>query len=107
MSKSTSMSSATHAKGIQYVTRDSILKMLSNDEVDRVTTAETKFRLVSGEEYVDLAKLELGVQRAKGARTAMANMLPRSAVLEETWTRIVAKLAAKPSVPELAGAYRS
>jgi hypothetical protein len=95
------------AERAEYVTRDSILKMLSNDEVDRVTTSETKLRLESGEEYVDLAELELGVQRAKEARTAMGNVLPRSAVLEETWTRIAAKLAAKPCVPELAGACRS
>jgi hypothetical protein len=86
------------AERAEYVTRDSILKMLSNDEVDRVTTSETKLRLESGEEYVDLAELELGVQRAKEARTAMGNVLPRSAVLEKTWTRIAAKLAAKPEL---------
>ena len=92
------------AERTEYVTRDSILKMLSNDEVDRVTTSETKLRLANGEEYVDLAELELGVQRSKGARTAMGNVLPRSAVLDETWSRIVAKLAAERPALELAGA---
>ena len=87
-----------------YVTRDSILKLLSNDEVDRVTTAETTVRLANGEEYVDLAELQLGVQRAKGERTAMGNVLPRRAVLEETWSKIVAKLAAEHRALELVGA---
>ena len=92
------------AERTEYVTRDSILKMLSDDEVDRVTTKETELRLAEGEEYVDLAKLELGVQRAKGARTAMGNLLPRSAVLEETWSKIAAKVAAEHGVLELARA---
>ena len=92
------------AERAEYVTRDSILKLLSNDEVDRVTTSETKFRLENGEEYVDLGELELGVQRAKGARTAMGNILPRKAVLEETWSKIVAKLVAENRVLALAGA---
>lgn len=97
----------SEAERAEYVTRDSILKMLSNDEVDRVTTSETAVRLADGEEYVDLSQLDLGVQRAKGARTAMGNVLPRKAVLAETWTRIALTLAAKPCVPELVGAGRS
>jgi hypothetical protein len=92
------------AERTEYITRDSILKMLSDDEVDRVTTKETEFRLAEGEEYVDLTELQLGVQRARGARTAMGNVLPRSAVLEETWTRIVAKLATEHRALELARA---
>jgi hypothetical protein len=83
----------THAKGIEYVTRDSILKMLSNEEVDRVTTAETAPRLADGDEYVDLEELGRGVQRASGTKADMGRVLPRKAVLASTWSKIVSELA--------------
>ena len=41
----------------QYVTRDSILKLLSDDEVASVSTAETAARLTDGDEYLDLEHL--------------------------------------------------
>ena len=100
MSKTSSMSGATHNKGIQYVTRDSILKMLSEEEVDRVSTAETAVRLADGDEYVDLEQLGRGVQRAHGAKTDMGRVLPRKAVLETTWSKIVTELASSRAATE-------
>ena len=77
-----------------YVTRDTILKMLSDDEMARVSTAETAPKLADGDEYLDLEHLDLGVQRAGGAATPMGHVLPRHAVHANTWTKILAQLAA-------------
>jgi hypothetical protein len=78
----------------QYVSRDSVLKLLSDEEVARVSTAETATRLVDGEEYLDLERLDLGIRRALGAHTPMGRVLPKKAVLETTWTKILAQLKA-------------
>lgn len=84
----------TRAKLTDYLIRDRILKLLSDDEVARVSTAETKKRLDEGEDYVDLERLELGVRRADGVPPPMHHMLPRHAVSARTWTQIVAQLSA-------------
>jgi len=47
----------------ETVTRDNVLKLLSDDEVASVSTAETAPRLLDGEEYLDLEHLDRGVQR--------------------------------------------
>ena len=78
----------------EYVTRDSVLKLLSDNELARVSTAETAARLSDGDEYIDLEQLEHGVRRAIGTTTPMARMLPRKAVHESTWTKILTHLAA-------------
>lgn len=79
-----------------YVTRDAILKMLTDDEVAKVSTAETASRLSSGDEYLDLEHLELGVRRADGKVPPMGRVLPRNAVHANTWAKIVAQLTTPP-----------
>jgi hypothetical protein len=76
-----------------YVTRDSVLKLLSDEEVGKVSTAETAARLLAGDEYLDLEQLGQGVQRAGGNSTPMGRVLPRRAVHEDTWSKILALLA--------------
>ena len=66
--------------------------MLSDDEVARVSRAETGSQLADGEEFVDLAHLDKGVQRA-GKSQSMSNVLPKNKVHEKTWFAIVATLA--------------
>jgi hypothetical protein len=78
----------------EYVTRDSILKLLSDDEVAKVSTAETVARLLDGDEYLDLEQLDRGVQRAGGAVTPMGRVLPKNAVHANTWSKILTLLAA-------------
>jgi hypothetical protein len=78
----------------EYLTRDSLLKLLSDDEVARVSTAETAARLADGDDYVDLQQLDRGVQRATGATASIGHLLPRKAVREATWSAIVARLPA-------------
>ena len=84
----------TDAKRAEHVTRDTILKLLSNEEIARVSTAETASGLSEGEEYLDLEHLDQGVQRAKAAtKVTMGHILPRSAVGDETWSKILAQLS--------------
>ena len=79
----------------EYVTRDTILKLLSDAEIARVSTAETHALLADGDEYVDLRTPDQGVRRALGKTTApMGDVLPRKAVLEHTWRQIVGLLSA-------------
>jgi hypothetical protein len=77
-----------------YVTREAVLKLLSNEEIGKVSTAEAAAGLKEGQEYLDLEHLERGIQQAgPGAVVKMGHILPRSAVSTETWTRIAARLA--------------
>ncbi|MDP1823636.1 MAG: hypothetical protein Q8L48_10350 [Archangium sp.] len=81
----------------QLVTRESILNLLSADELARVCTAETQPALITGEDYLDLKHLDLGIRRArpylgvKGS-SPMGQVLPKSAVATSTWARIIAQL---------------
>jgi len=79
----------------EYITRDAILKLLSDDEVARVSTAETAPQLEEGDEYVDLETPHQGVRRAAGKPTTpMGRVLPRNAVQEKTWREIVMLISA-------------
>jgi hypothetical protein len=83
----------TDAKRAELVTRDTILKLLSNEEIAKVSTAEASSGLAQGGEYLDLEHLDQGVQRAKAAiKVPMGQVLPRSAVCDETWSKILARL---------------
>jgi hypothetical protein len=77
----------THA-----LSRETVLSLLSDDEVASVSTAETAAALADGDEYVDLQDLEQGVKRARGMAVSMGRILPRKAVHETTWTKILAEL---------------
>ena len=76
--------------------RNSILSLLSDEEVARVSTAETAPRLIVGDEYIDLGKLEQGVRRVVGTAAPLGRVLPRKAVHENTWSKIVTQLEAPP-----------
>lgn len=76
-----------------YVRRDTILKLLSDQEAASVSTAETAAGLAASEQYLDLQQLDHGVQFADEAALPMGRVLPRNAVSDETWNRIVAQLA--------------
>ena len=84
----------TDAKRAEHVARDTILKLLSDEEIAKVSTAEATSELTEGGEYLDLEHLDQGVLRAKAAtKVTMGNVLPRSAVRDETWSKIIAQLA--------------
>lgn len=74
--------------------RKSIMMLLTDEENARVTTAEAGVSLVEGSEFLDLKHLERGVQRVSGAAIPeMADVIPRSAVGNDTWRRIVTHLS--------------
>jgi hypothetical protein len=80
----------------QFVTREDVLLLLSDDEVAKVSTAETAARLGDGDEYLDLEHLDQGVRRAVGATTPMGSVIPRKAVHDGTWGKILKRLGAPP-----------
>lgn len=80
------------SQAANYITRDRVLKMLSDNEIAHVSTAETEPRLTDGDEYIDLEQLEQGVLRARVVPTPVGRVLPRKAVHDTTWTKIVAEL---------------
>ncbi len=82
----------TNIQRAAYVLRDGIMNLLSDDEVASVSTAETAQKLADGDEYIDLEQLEQGVLRAQATPTPMGRVLPRRAVHEDTWTKIVMTL---------------
>jgi hypothetical protein len=91
-----------------YVTRNDLMKMLSDDEITKVSAAEAATPLSDGEEFLDLEHLDKGVQRAKGHSAAMGVVLPKKSVSEKTWSKLIAKLtptesaAAAPPIPPAA-----
>lgn len=76
-----------------YKLRDSILKLLTDDEVAKVSTAETAPALAEGAEYLNLEKLDEGVSRADGESVPIGRVLPRAAVPAATWSKILSELA--------------
>jgi hypothetical protein len=80
----------------EHVVRESILKLLSDDEVARVSHLEATTSLLEGEEYLDLEELEQGVRAAVATNAApMGHVLPRRAVDTATWDKILEQLAAR------------
>jgi hypothetical protein len=82
-------------KKAEYITRERVLKLLSDEENARVSMAETKPQLADGEEYLDLENLEQGVRSAHGTATPMGRVLPRKAVADATWKKILVLLQAR------------
>lgn len=77
----------------RYLTRLRILKLLSDEEIGSVSTAQTAAGLSAGDQYLDLSRLDQGVRRAVGAPVPMCRVLPKKAVRRATWIQIVAQLA--------------
>lgn len=89
-----------HDQKLAYTTRNNVLKLLSDEEVTRVSTAETAAGLAAGDEYLDLEQLEQGVLSAPGPSTPMGRVLPRKSVGDPTWRRILTELATShPATP--------
>lgn len=88
----------------ESLARNDILKLLSDQEVANVSTAETE-PLASGEPYLDLEHLFQGVQYARGVASPSGRVLPKKAVHEETWIKILAQLALSPEVPQASVAF--
>jgi hypothetical protein len=73
----------------EAVTRDAILALLSDTEVAKVSRAEDEPRLVEGDEYVDLEDPGAGVRQVHAKSARSRNTLPRSAISDATWAKVV------------------
>jgi len=83
----------TDSKQNDLVTRDSILKLLTDDEVAKVSSAEAAAGLKNGVEYIDLAHLDRGVRTAGIMNQFnVGDVIPRDAVSDPTWQKIMAQL---------------
>jgi len=76
----------------EYLTRDRVLQLLSEQDVASVTTAETAERLTDGDEYLDLAQLHEGIQRAGSSAAPMGRVLPKKAIHKSTWGKLLKQL---------------
>lgn len=74
------------------VTRQSVLAFLNDNEVSKVSNAESARHLGDGDEYLDLEHLSLGVQRAHRVPEELGRVLPRKAVSEGTWLAVLEHL---------------
>jgi hypothetical protein len=74
----------------EYVIREEIMKLLSDEELARVSLAENSAHLREGQEYLDLEETGRGVRRASWTAVPTGRVLPRDAVPASTWDRILA-----------------
>jgi hypothetical protein len=75
----------------KYIAREAILELLSDEEAARVATAES-VPPIEGDEYIDLSDIASGIHQVHGAAKPLPSILPRSAVSDATWTRIVERI---------------
>jgi CBS domain-containing protein len=67
-----------------------VVGLLTDTEVAKVSGAEQTDRLVEGDEYVDLTNLDAGVcQMHAASAVEPGHVLPRSAVSDASWAKIV------------------
>ena len=82
-----------------YVTRASVMQLLSDDEVAKVSSAESSDPLSVGDEYLDLLHLDVGVQRAKEATIGTSHLLPKKVIHADTWGKILSHLEIPQHLP--------
>jgi hypothetical protein len=72
------------------LTRETILALLSDAEVAKVSAAEDAPQLVEGDDYVDLENPGAGVRQVHSdSHVHPRHVLPRSAVSDATWDKVV------------------
>ncbi len=83
-----------NASSTDYATKDRILNLLTDEETAKVSNNETATALIAGDEYLDLARIDLGIQQANSTASVRANeIIPRGAVSAATWTKTNAAIA--------------
>jgi hypothetical protein len=75
-------------------TADLIIALLSDDEIANVNKHAAAAGHSDVDEYLDLEQVEQGVRRGLGPPRPICRVLPRRAVREATWARIIAWLGA-------------
>jgi hypothetical protein len=80
-----------------------LLEVLSEGELASLAAASSKTHLRRGDEYLDLEQPQRGVQRADGTATSMGELLPRKAIHEDTWRRLLRQLKMARAVAPTCG----
>jgi hypothetical protein len=87
-----------------HIARETILMLLSDDEVASVSNAESTARpLDCGEEYIDLGELDQGVRSALGTTPPMGRVLLRRSIHKDTWNKVRKQLAVLHSAKSPSG----
>jgi len=84
----------TMKKQPEPVTRENIVSILSSEEAANVGSETTQVQVRTGDEFIDLAEIDKGVQRAAEPQR-LRNVLLRSALAPNTWQKIITNLAAR------------
>lgn len=80
------------------VTREAILNLLTDAEVANVSRDEGQPRLGRGDEFVDLERIDLGIQKSQfSPLVELDTAVARGAVSDATWAKIVKAVAAGAS----------
>jgi hypothetical protein len=77
--------------------RDQIMAILWDDPIAAVCGTDVPAKLGRGDEYLDLQRLETGLQRAAHSMTPTGGELSRRAVHPRTWERLMAQLGGAQS----------
>lgn len=83
----------------RFPTADVIIALLSDDEIANVNKHGAAAGHSDVDEYLDLEQVEQGVLRGLGPPRPICRVLPRKAVREATWARIIASLGTAKAQP--------
>jgi hypothetical protein len=77
----------------QAITREHIMALLSDAEIAKISSAEAARRPIEGDEYIDLESPGAGVHQVHAVSAVHpGHILPRSAVSDATWAKIIAAI---------------
>lgn len=82
----------TTKKEYEFISRDNLLKILSDDEATRFRTKVPAMQLGAADEFIDLMEIEKGVQLA--GELNPTDVLARKVLHENTWAKIVTNVNA-------------
>lgn len=81
------------SKRTDLMTREKLMKLLSDTEVASVSNAEKASGLTNGDEFIDLEEIKKGIQFASAkTKTPPGQVLSKKSVHAKTWSKIVKEL---------------
>ena len=85
---------------VEFAIRSAIMDLLTEAQIARLCAGTGLVPLMSGDEYLDLLRLDLEVQCVRCGDLPCGTAIPRRAVHAQVWREILAQLS---RVPELTG----
>lgn len=94
----------TDHKRADLVTKENLMKLLSDTEVANVSNTEKALGLNNGDEFIDLEHIKKGIQFASAkTKTPPGQVLSKKSVHAKTWTKILKELKVASSESADAG----